>query len=72
MTPVSSEEVVMMPVGNDITIRVDVGSTVELPPEYQNWYFKNPRTGHKESRVKLNDHGTYVCTDGADKGSYNP
>ncbi|KAH6557776.1 hypothetical protein KP509_1Z094700 [Ceratopteris richardii] len=56
----SSKKVIIIPVEVDVTIEVDVGATVELPPAQQNCYFKNPATGHKKGPVKLKDKGTYV------------
>ncbi|KAH6555829.1 hypothetical protein KP509_1Z225300 [Ceratopteris richardii] len=43
----SSKKVIIIPVEVDVTIEVDVGATVKLPPAQQNCYFKNPATGHK-------------------------
>ncbi|KAH7297177.1 hypothetical protein KP509_26G057400 [Ceratopteris richardii] len=65
----SGKEVIIIPVEVDITIKVDVGATVDLPPEQQNCYFKNPKTGDKKGPVKLKDHGTYVCKDGVEEGT---
>ncbi|KAH7414929.1 hypothetical protein KP509_14G018800 [Ceratopteris richardii] len=65
----SGRKVIIVPVEVDITIEVDVGVTVELPPAQQKCYLKNPDTGSKQGPVTLKDGSTYICKDGAVGGT---
>ncbi|KAH7414934.1 hypothetical protein KP509_14G019200 [Ceratopteris richardii] len=65
----SGKKVIIVPVEVDMTIEVDVGVTVELPPAQQKCYFKNPDTGNKQGPVTLKDGSTYICKDGAVEGT---
>ncbi|KAH7414946.1 hypothetical protein KP509_14G020100 [Ceratopteris richardii] len=65
----SGKKVIIIPVEVDITIEVDVGAVVEIPPPQQKCSFKNPETGHKSEPVTLKDGSTYVCKEGSVKGT---